>query len=166
MALDATVKGASANAYMTRATADAYFDDHPGRSSWYAAGTKDRDRAIIHATRLLEVRAFSGAKRTTAQALAWPRAGLVTRDGESIDEDTIPAQVERMTAELALALLVRTVQVVPVGLESFDTEDAGGNPPPEQDIKPSALGEIPGYILRFGRELEQARGSSVPVVRT
>ncbi len=65
-----------------------------------------REKALIYATRLLDdLMNWFGAKRTLAQSLRFPRSGLVDRDGDNLDDDTVPATIEEATAELALVLL-------------------------------------------------------------
>jgi DnaT-like ssDNA binding protein len=65
-----------------------------------------REKSLIWATSILDSMVdWYGWKRTVEQSLRWPRSGVVDRDGHPIDYDTIPADLEEATAELALALL-------------------------------------------------------------
>ena len=69
----------------------------------------DQERALVWATSLLDsMMDWKGVPTTTTQALRWPRYGLYNRDvSDVLDWDTIPADIEQATAELALALLGR-----------------------------------------------------------
>ena len=65
-----------------------------------------REKALMFATRVIdEMMQWYGTIRTTTQALRWPRAGVVDRDGNEYDYDTVPGDIEEATAELALAFL-------------------------------------------------------------
>lgn len=107
MSLDATVKGVSANSYLTATEATTILTD--GRlfsSVWSAASTPDKERALIWATSLIDSSfSFEGQKTTQAQALRWPRIGLVDVDDWYIDQDTLPKDLKFATAELAMSLL-------------------------------------------------------------
>lgn len=107
MALDATVKGASSNAYLTAAEATAYLNDNRLYDElWIAASIDTRERAIIWATALLDgFFDWNGARRTLEQALRWPRVGVLDADGDFVDYDTIPQLIKNATADLALELL-------------------------------------------------------------
>lgn len=121
MALDATVSGASANAYCDRAYADAFHVDRGFNAEWSAATTAVRDAAIIWATRLLERLEWRGGKTTTAQALRWPRGSAATQDYVYYANTIIPGPVKDATAELALYLVKedRTVDSGAIGLNSL-----------------------------------------------
>jgi len=70
----------------------------------------DKEKALIWATRLLDnMMVWKGTKRTSEQALRWPRSGVVGPDGFFYDFDTIPVLLEEGTAELALVLIASDV---------------------------------------------------------
>lgn len=104
--LNATPKDPAANAYITEAEATQYLTENRLYvPEWLALTTDDRENAIIWATMLIDISFdFYGNKRTLEQALRFPRSGLVDRDGNFIDYDTIPVDVKKATAELAFYL--------------------------------------------------------------
>jgi hypothetical protein len=126
--IDATVGGATSNSYLTVAEADAYFDTRIALvPPWSAAA--DPDAALIMATRVLDAlaqpfktfvpgppgdpgyyrvrRQWTGAAATSTQRLAWPRTGMLTRNGYPIASTVIPQELKDATAELAGQLLAQ-----------------------------------------------------------
>lgn len=112
MALDATVAGASANSYPTRAEADAYFADRLYSTDWTGATNGNKDASLMMATRYVDA-AFdwTGSPTTTTQELAWPRTGMVDQNGNAIDSMTIPRLLKEVVYELAIALLRKDITV-------------------------------------------------------
>lgn len=72
---------------------------------WASATATQKGQAIVTATRMLDRQIWQGEKTSDAQALAWPRSGVTTRDGAAVDEDTIPQAVIDACCELAAGLL-------------------------------------------------------------
>lgn len=130
LVLDATVGGASSNAYCTIAQADAYFEARAFGSAWTlaAAGATlaAEEQAIVMATSLLERERWLGTKGATpagglTQRLAWPRRWAPTLEYDAAPDviteyfvDTsllyhsalsIPRPVIEATCELALEIL-------------------------------------------------------------
>ncbi len=64
-----------------------------------------KERALKSSTQLLNREPYSGAITSNTQALAWPRASIYDREGRALASNTIPADIENATAELALSLL-------------------------------------------------------------
>lgn len=152
--LDATVGGASANTYVTRANATTYFEGHAFAATWAAATTGNQDIALAHATRILDRIRWAGTKASSTQALAFPREYAPTLEFDAIKDviaeefvdetlvyyadDAIPTPVVRATCELALELLkggttdpfeadasrIRSEAVGPLSTEWFDSQDA------------------------------------------
>lgn len=78
--------------------------------------SNDKEAALIWATRVLDSQMDwfgSKLKQTTIQTLRWPRAGVVDHDGYNVDQDTIPAILECVTAEMAKELLDRDLASLP-----------------------------------------------------
>lgn len=97
---------AGANAYCTVAFADDYHDAHLYAATWTAAGDLQRQRALAMASRLLDEHVeWHGTKYDEDNPLSWPRYGARDRDGYVIDNDEIPTDLKRATAELARHLL-------------------------------------------------------------
>ena len=101
--IDATLGGASANSYVTLAGADAYFETVPDSSTWTAKTTDQKNRALISATRWIDVLSFYGARCSETQALKWPREDY-TVDGIELACTLIPEAIKTATYELARAL--------------------------------------------------------------
>lgn len=162
--IDATAKGADANSYVTRAEAQAYFDERENVDSWEDADNADKDRALIMATNRLEREEWLGGIRTTTQRLRHPRSGLFTHDGISYNEDTVCRPVKEATYELALAILDGTYQEADSGLEPY--RDVKLGPIAVQPNMGRTAGTLPRVVIQL---LEGVRvGASdynVPLVR-
>jgi hypothetical protein len=102
--INATVGAADANSYITLAEAQAYADGDIDAVEWYAASTDQRTRALITATRNLDLVGFVGTRSTTTQALAWPRKDFTTTE-KTYGDDEIPAEIKLATWELAKSLV-------------------------------------------------------------
>lgn len=108
MPLDATVGGATANSYLTLATANALLEGHLHTDVWFVheATMLQREEALMWATSLLErLVQWSGTPATDTQALAWPQTGQTDRFGRPVATTVIPQDVQQATAWYALALL-------------------------------------------------------------
>src|ERR1043166_5026891 len=69
---------ANANAYANAADGDAYHDGHLYASTWTAASTGNKEKALVMATRLIDGSyQFNGVKSSGAQSLQWPRFGAI-----------------------------------------------------------------------------------------
>jgi hypothetical protein len=101
--IDATLGGASANSYVTLAGATAYFETVPDSSSWTSKTTDQQTRAVISATRWIDVLSFYGARCSDTQALKWPREAY-TVDDIALSCTLIPEPIKTATYELARAL--------------------------------------------------------------
>jgi hypothetical protein len=109
MPLDATVKGAAANSYLTETVATTYLTGNRlYTTEWSAATTGDREKALIWATKLLdECFEWEGSPTSIEQALRWPRVGVTNRDGQWEDQDAIPTVIQNVVAEFAHELVKR-----------------------------------------------------------
>lgn len=106
MAFDATVGGSSATSNITVERADEILSGRLHSSAWTSASTADKQAALQMATRVLASRVcLNGLSSSVAQALPFPRTGLLDRNGNPIADDVIPIAWEEATAELALMLL-------------------------------------------------------------
>jgi hypothetical protein len=81
------------DSYVTLEEAAAYMGRRL-RSSWYGVPDEFRERALKHATLLLEGLPWAGSKADTAQLLAFPR-----------DDGTVPQAIKDAQCELTVALL-------------------------------------------------------------
>lgn len=126
LVLDATVGGATSNAYVDRDDANTYFEGRASTAAWDAAFNDAKDKALVNATDLLERLKWAGAKGMTpagalTQALAWPRRWAPTLEADAAPEFvavdfidtsvayyselTIPRPIVRACCELALVIL-------------------------------------------------------------
>jgi hypothetical protein len=107
--LVATVGGASSNSFLDSDAADTYFDNRLNSDAWDDADSTDKDKALITASKELNILSWLGYKATTAQRLAWPRAMVINPDSaysqEFYSESEIPQRVKDATCENALELL-------------------------------------------------------------
>ncbi|CAB4190488.1 hypothetical protein UFOVP1196_63 [uncultured Caudovirales phage] len=128
--IDATVGSASANSYVTKAEADAYFATRLYPESWDNAA--DPEAALIMATRVLDMAlsgqtyyeapsvnnkgqsttgvlrtrpSWTGAAVDGTQALAWPRSGMLNRNKFAIATNALPRELKEATCELTYQLL-------------------------------------------------------------
>lgn len=96
---------ATANSYVSLADATLYFEAHLYAATWTAADSATKNIALAQATRLLDAHArFVGQKKTSTQALQWPRTE-VCLDGFEVSSSTVPQPIKDATAELAMLLL-------------------------------------------------------------
>ncbi len=103
-AIVATPGAADANSYITLAEAQAYADGDIDAVEWYASTTDQRTRALITATRNLDLVGFVGTRTSTTQALAWPRTGFTTTE-KTYTATEIPAEIKLATWQLANSLV-------------------------------------------------------------
>lgn len=104
----ATAGAANANSYITVAEAQAYADSDLDSTQWDNATADQRIRALITATRNLDLVGYVGTRSTTTQALAWPRKDFKTTE-KTYAENEIPAEIKLAQWELTKALLADMV---------------------------------------------------------
>lgn len=118
LTIDATVGGASANSFVTEAEAITYMASRLNAGDWEttsgSSATETEKKALIEATRMLNLLAWRGVRVTDTQALAWPRDYATNPDATISDpgteypyyaDDVIPERVKDATCEYALELL-------------------------------------------------------------
>jgi hypothetical protein len=81
--------------YATEAEAQVYFDSRVGSDPWEDASSTDRNKALGHATKIIDRLNFVGCKADSAQENQFPRG----------TDTTIPQDIKDATSEIALALL-------------------------------------------------------------
>ncbi len=105
---DGTAK-ADANTYVDSAGtfASDYAAGHLYATSWTAASSENKEKAVRMATRVLDASVeWNGRPVTGSQALQWPRTG-VSVNGWAVASNAIPTPLKAATMELAIALLTR-----------------------------------------------------------
>ena len=91
-----------ADAYISVADADTYFSAI-GDTTWSAAGTTEKEQAIVQATRYMEKRfgnKWKGLIASSTQALGWPRDYVYDERGTELD-DQVPGAIAKACAEYA-----------------------------------------------------------------
>ena len=165
--LDATVGGASANSYVSVATADTYFNERLRSSAWTTEDTDDKERALISAARRLDQESFDGEKANTAQALKWPRLWSTDDEGTEYAGDAIPVIVQQACMELALSYLVKddegTDALADTGLEQFDAARVG--PLSFERDQSFKSGQLPENVRRLLGPVLTTAGHSVVIER-
>jgi hypothetical protein len=108
-----------ANSYANATDADAYHDGHLYASTWNAAITANKEKALVLATRLIDSSyQFNGWKTKSTQALQWPREGAIDPDrktlklsplsnvfGPFFEADKMPKALVDATCEMAREVL-------------------------------------------------------------
>lgn len=93
----------AATSYVAVATADDYFlIDSNYSATWTALTGTQKQYLLSWASRILDQKViWRGAKAVDTSALRWPRQGVYDRDGNLIDDDVVPLQVQQATLEMA-----------------------------------------------------------------
>ena len=106
--INATPGAADANSYITLAAALVFADSIIDSVEWYTATTDVKTRALITATRTLDLLKYVGTRSTTTQALAWPRKDYATSEKTYTDTE-IPNEIKQAQFEIALSLVQNSV---------------------------------------------------------
>jgi len=163
LTLDATVGGASANAYLTATEATAYLEGHVNAAAWTAATTGAQEQALVAATRRLDQDDWRGGKADPAQALRWPRAYVTDADGNDLATDAIPREIKDATAELALALLGNPAYLEGSTLGAY-AEVQVGPISVTPTSRATTLHQLPAAVLRLTALWRRGSGG-LPLVR-
>lgn len=102
---------ANAEAYIAVADADLYFSLR-GEPAWALLDVAAKEAALRKATDYMQGAfdlRWKGSRVTQTQALSWPRSG-VWKDGFLYASNSVPLQVARANAELALRASASTLQ--------------------------------------------------------
>lgn len=107
MALDTTVGGASSNSYNTLVEFDQYLTEHvSGAVALAVTPDAKKEAGLITAARVFDAMfLWNGAPASTTQRRAFPRVGLLDRNGVALDGLSIPIEVKEAHAELARLML-------------------------------------------------------------
>jgi hypothetical protein len=104
--LKADPGAADANSYLTRTRANEILLMRLFVTAWTEATDPFKDTALMMATMVLDSeKEWLGTATFDGQALVFPRTGLKRRNGQLVDPNTIPTEIEYATAELAHYLL-------------------------------------------------------------
>jgi hypothetical protein len=106
MALITTPGAANADSYATLLEADAW---HAGRliAGEWGTGEAQKEAALRMAALLLDsLFVWTGTPTDAVQALAWPRTGMLTRNGFPLSPVVIPRELKYAQAEFARQLII------------------------------------------------------------
>ena len=126
--INATVKDANANSYVTLTEANTYFETVPDSSTWTNKTDDQKNRALISATRWIDSFVYYGDRCDDGQALKFPRNNYQV-DGVELACNTIPVNIKYAQYELARAL-------------ANDSEAMTGNVGTDGNIEEVKLGDI------------------------
>ena len=126
--INATVKDANANSYVTLTEANTYFERVPDSSTWTNKTDDQKNRALISATRWIDSFVYYGDRCDDGQALKFPRNNYQV-DGVELACSTIPINIKYAQYELARAL-------------ANDSEAMTGNVGTDGNIEEVKLGDI------------------------
>lgn len=106
LTVTATAGSGSANSYLSVAGGDTIAGTMLGTLAWSTATSDNKARALVTATRGLDLLDYVGTRASEVQALAWPRSD-VYQDGQLLDNTTIPEALQYATFDLAETLLTK-----------------------------------------------------------
>ena len=90
--INATIKDANANSYVTLTEANAYFETVPDSTTWDNKTVDQKNRSLIAATRWIDSFVFYGDRCDDGQALKFPRNNYQV-DGVELACSTIPLNI-------------------------------------------------------------------------
>ena len=116
-----SIDGNDYEIYGTQADATIYFGGAIHGTAWFAADDDTQAKALVTSTRMLDRQVWQGTKTAPSpgQTLDWPRTGVVDREGNPVDPNTVPEGIVFGSYELA-NILISNAAVQ-------DTKDAGSN---------------------------------------
>ena len=101
--INATIKDANANSYVTLTEANAYFETVPDSTTWDNKTVDQKNRSLIAATRWIDSFVFFGNRCDRGQSLKFPRNNYHVDEVE-LTCQTIPNNIKYAQFELARAL--------------------------------------------------------------
>ena len=126
--INATIKDANANSYVTLTEANSYFETVPDSSTWTNKTDDQKNRALISATRWIDSFVYYGDRCDDGQALKFPRNNYQV-DGVELACTLIPQNIKYAQYELARAL-------------ANDTDAITGTTGKEGNISEAKLGDL------------------------
>jgi len=100
---DSTIKGTTANSYVSVQDADDYFGGNIFNSSWVQLSNTEKEQYLVFATNRLETERYAGIPTTETQALSMPRKDVIDVNRINyLDEDTIPTRFNNAVFELVM----------------------------------------------------------------
>lgn len=106
MSLDTSIGTATSESYASVAEADAYLLNRGDTSTWTALTTTQKEQKLKWAAVILDTLTFTGLPvNPYVQALEWPRAWVMDKNGFYLNSATIPTDVKNAQIELAFQLI-------------------------------------------------------------
>lgn len=95
------------NSYVSIATIDAWIETNPHDSTWSdLTDAKKNGFALMSCRVLNEQMEWHGWQSDDEQSLDLPRSGMTDKNGNSIDNDEIPTEIQNAQCELARLLAI------------------------------------------------------------
>ena len=157
MALVTTPGAVNADSYASLAEAVAYVGNLTFAGKW-PSDAPAQEALLKQAALKMETLAWKGTRAASAevQALAFPRAGLVDRDGYAIASDVVPRAVK--TAQIALALWLakkdRTADPSPASLKVGSLEISGVK---QQSWPDNVMAMLAPFLASYGGSIKLVR---------
>jgi len=168
----ATVGGAGSNSFVLLSEAATYMTGRLNSSAWDDATTDEQNRALVEATRELDVLPWAGKRVDTTQLLSWPRQWVINPDDPNYAcyaLTVVPTRVKDATCELAFQFLKAgtgdvaaqdvTAGVIRKKVDVLETEWAT----PGQ--RTAGLRRYPRVWDRLSSLLMVGGGVNIPVIR-
>lgn len=131
------------NSFLSVADAIEYFNNRPFSDEFLNADTSKQEKALIQATKLIDVKKFLGNRTSSTQKLSFPRTDLYI-DNILQDNTIIPQRVKDATCELAIYTLQEDYSA-PDDLADFENIKVG-----PVSVKTNAVGSrLPSGIKEF-----------------
>lgn len=146
--INATPAAENANSYLSEEETLEMADERLDATDFFTTPlTDDEKRALIMATRRLDQEIYLGDAVTGAQALAFPRYGIINRrTGLEYPSNVVPKDIKRAQFELALALRKGTYSIEDSGLEAIDQMNVG---PVNITPRNRAADALPANVERY-----------------
>ena len=97
----------NANSYRSTADIDAWVLTNPHDTTWAALAQAAKDGYVVMSCRVMEEQMdWDGWQTSSTQARDLPRSGMIDKNGNSIDSDEIPLEIQNAQSELARLLAI------------------------------------------------------------
>jgi hypothetical protein len=106
--ITATAGSASANSFVTLAEAETYMEARLNATLWDAATEDTKNRALVEATREIDVLSYIGRSADDTQALSWPRQWAINPDDPDYNyflTTDVPQRIKNAQMELAFQFI-------------------------------------------------------------
>lgn len=140
-----------ATSYVSISEAEDYINSFVvGGSDWIALDQTSKEKSLMQSVRFLDgMMGWQGNIKDNEQRLAWPRVGVIDREGRCTSDDYVPSAIKDAQVELAVSALDTplTTETRKLTREDFgDTQDwyaapvtVGGNEAVQSLIKSLAF---------------------------